>query len=246
MDLASVILATIAFALGGMLKGATGAGAPVVGVPVLALIFDVRFAVAVFAVPNLFSNIWQGWHFRAHQGSRRFVVRFAIAGAVGAGIGTFLLAWLSAEILMGTVAGIVLVYVAFRLLRPNWRLSAKGADKLVFPAGLIGGALQGAGGISAPVSVTFLNAIRLERSEFIATITVFFTAMSIVQIPTLYGLGLLTGRTLIVSVLSIIPLFGFMPVGDWLARHVSKEVFDRLILVLLTVIAIRLIYTAMT
>ena len=41
MTAADLILAAFGIALGGFLKGATGAGAPVVGVPILALAFGV-------------------------------------------------------------------------------------------------------------------------------------------------------------------------------------------------------------
>lgn len=104
--------------------------------------------------------------------------------------------------------------------------------------------MQGAGGLSAPVSVTFLNAMKLERSEFIATIAVFFLTMSFVQIPALAALGILTPERAAMSLLATIPLFGAMPIGAWLARRISRETFDRVILALLAVIALRLLYAA--
>ena len=87
MSSSDILLALIGLGLGGILKGATGAGAPVIGVPVLAVIFNVPMAVAIFTVPNLLTNLWQGWQFRKHQISRRFTLIFAGAGALGAGIG---------------------------------------------------------------------------------------------------------------------------------------------------------------
>lgn len=246
MDVTTIIIAAAAFALGGLLKGATGAGAPVVGVPVLAVLVDVRFAVAVFATPNLLTNLWQGWRFRGDQGGRAFVWKFAFAGVAGAAVGTLLLAWLSPDLLMGVVAAIVLAYVIFRLLRPDWSLPRDLADRLALPVGFLGGAMQGAGGISAPVSVTYLNAIGLSRPEFIATISVFFAAMSVVQVPMLAVLGILTPEAFVASLLALVPLFAFMPVGDWLARRVSKDLFDRMILLLLTAIAFKLIWNAVT
>ena len=50
-----LVIAATGIAFGGFLKGATGAGAPVVGVPILALVFNVPMAVAVFSVINLLS-----------------------------------------------------------------------------------------------------------------------------------------------------------------------------------------------
>ena len=44
--------------------------------------------------------------------------------------------------------------------------------------------------------------------------------------------------------LAIIPMFGAMPIGEWAAKRVSKAAFDKLILALLAVIALRLSYGA--
>ena len=106
--------------------------------------------------------------------------------------------------------------------------------------------MQGAGGISAPISVTFLNAMRLERREFIATISAFFFMMSLLQIPTQIAFGVLNWERAGTAVLAAIPLFGAMPLGERAARHISKEAFDKLILILLSVVALRLAYQALT
>ncbi|MXY34776.1 MAG: sulfite exporter TauE/SafE family protein [Boseongicola sp. SB0664_bin_43] len=246
MDPNLLLFATAAILLGGFLKGATGAGAPVVGVPILAAIFDVQFAVAVFSVLNLFSNIWHSYAYRKYRGPFRLVYGFAIAGSVGAIAGSVLLASLPTDALMASLAGIVLAYILLRLFQPGWVLDRSTGMRLVPYVGMAGGLMQGAGGISAPVSVTFLNAMRLPRAEFIATISVFFVTMSIVQIPSLAYLGILTIDRSLMAMAAAVPLFLSMPVGEWAARHMSKVVFDRIILILLAAIAVRLIWTSMT
>lgn len=49
-------VAAVAFCLllGGILKGATGAGAPLLAVPAIALLFDVPFAIVVMVIPDVF------------------------------------------------------------------------------------------------------------------------------------------------------------------------------------------------
>ena len=227
------LIAALGIAAGGFLKGATGAGAPVVGVPILVLVFDVQKAVAIFSVINLLSNIWQ-----------RFVWWFAAAGGAGAAAGSVLLATLPTEVLMATLAGVVAAYIVLRLSRPHWQLSWETARRIGPAVGFIGGTMQGAGGISAPVSVTFLNAMRLGRAEFIGTISVFFLAMSVFQIPVLVGFGILTWERTFLALLGMIPLFVGIPLGSWAARYLSKEAFDKAILVLLAVIAVKLLWDA--
>lgn len=236
-----LIVAMVAFALGGILKGAIGAGTPVVTIPLMSIYFGVPYAVSVFVIPALLSNIWQGWQFRAALMDRAFVIRLAGAAGVGALIGSVLLAALPSDVLSITVGLLALAYIAFRLAKPDWQLDHAVAARVVLPVGVAAGILQGAAGISAPVSLTFLHALRPTRPQFIATISVLFSAMALVQLPTLVSLGLLNLDRVLVSLVACVPLFLGMPVGAWLVRHVRPQVFDRLIMVLLFVIAVGLI-----
>ena len=63
-DLITIIAIFTAFALGGILKGATGAGAPIITIPVIAAFYDVRIAVIIMVIPNLLTNIGQLYQFR--------------------------------------------------------------------------------------------------------------------------------------------------------------------------------------
>ncbi len=239
-----VILAIIGLAMGGILKGATGAGAPLIAVPVMAIYFGVPVAVTIFAVPNLLANVWQAWAYRKDQLPLPFMLMFAGGGAVGTLIGTILLVNLPGSVLTLIVAFAVFIYVAFRLLRPGWVLRYPLAEKLSLAMGVLGGTMFGASGLSGPVILSFLNAMKLERRQFIATVTMLFTMTAVVQIPALFAYGIMDGQKFLISTAALLPIVAFMPVGSWLARHVSRDVFDKLVLVLLTVIAIRLVVNA--
>ena len=241
-----IVLAIIGLFLGGLLKGATGAGAPIIAVPVMALWFNVPLAVTIFAIPNLLANVWQAWTYRADRLPRRFMVMFAGGGALGTLAGTVLLANLPGKALTLVVALAVFLYVAFRLARPNWKLAYPLAEKLSGVFGTLGGVLFGSTGVSAPVSLSFLNAMKLERRTFVATVTVFFVMMGLVQVPMLIGYGLMDGRKFLLSLSAILPIWAGMPVGAWLARHISRETFDKVILAVLTVIAIRLAWGSLS
>ena len=86
----SLIIAILLFALAGMIKGAIGAGAPVLVIPVLAMLYDVKIAIAAMMVPNLVTNIWQVWQYKKHLLPKRLVWSFALAGGLGTGFGSWL------------------------------------------------------------------------------------------------------------------------------------------------------------
>ena len=241
-DLITIIAIFTAFALGGILKGATGAGAPIITIPVIAAFYDVRIAVIIMVIPNLLTNIGQLYQFRKTILPSFFTVSFALGGGIGAFLGTILLVSLPIKILTLSVAVIVIIYILLKIAVPSWKLVYGKAKKLVFIMGAGGGILQGSAGLSAPISITFLNSMKLERNQFIPTISVYFGVMSIFQMPTLYYYDFLNIEIIIVSVMSTIVLMCFMPLGSWIAKSISKETFDKVTLILLGFIALRIIY----
>lgn len=239
-----IAFVAIALAMGGILKGATGAGAPILAIPVLALLFDVRFAIVVMMVPNLLTNIWQTWKFRSHLPGRSFIAPLLIGGIFGVLVGTFTLASLSSDTLTLFVAFAVIGYITLRLARPDWTLSMDVATKIALPVGIAAGFLQGASGLSAPVSITFLNAMRLARPVFIATISLFFAIFTLFQFSALAFSGLIHLNELAISAFALMPITLAMPVGARLAKTLNPKVFDTLILGLLGLIALRLLFNS--
>lgn len=242
MNAADVTLIFLAFAAGGILKGAAGAGAPLLAVPLMAMLSDIQFAVAVFVLPNIVPNLWQGIQYRHRISSPRLAWTFAIAGGIGAGLGTIALAGLHSDKLLLGVGLVLAVYILFRLLKPDWQLSRPLANRLAAPVGIFAGALQGATGLSAPASITFLNAVKLEREDFMATISMFFVALGLVQLPAQFGYGIMTPQRLFYSALALVPLLLCMPLGAWIGRRLPRKAFDYAILLILGILSVRLIW----
>jgi len=187
------------------------------------------------------SNAVQIWRFRNSNENRHFSYWFAATGVIGAGIGTFALAAFSSVILTTAVAMVVLLYVSFRLFNPGWSLSWESANKAVKLIGAIGGIFQGAMGLSGPVAISFVNAVGLTRPQFIFTMSLYFLAMTLIQLPLQVGLGIMTWERAGLGFLALVPLLLGMVVGERIGQHISKTTFDRIIIVLLTLLAIRLL-----
>jgi uncharacterized membrane protein YfcA len=245
MDAESLFLVFLAFAAGGLLKGAAGFGAPLLAVPLMASLRDVPFAVAVFVLPNIVPNIWQYWAYRHALTARRFAWTFAIAGGLGAGLGTIALAGLATHVLHLSLGLILLAFVLFRVLNPKWELTLETASKLAIPVAAIAGALQGATGLSAPVSLPFLSAIRMTREAFIATVSMFFIGLGVVQLPAQLAFGIMTPDRFAYSALALVPLFAFLPVGAWIGRKIPEPMFQAIVLALLFAIAVKMIMTGL-
>jgi hypothetical protein len=242
LDISDIILIVFAFAAGGVLKGAVGAGAPLLAVPLMALTRDMQFAVAVFVLPNIVPNVIQAWAYRRQLSAPRFAATFAIAGGVGAGLGTIALAGWKPDLLLLTVGFVMVAYILFRAFNPGWTLRMNTGRLLAAPAGILAGALQGATGLSAPVSLTFLGALRLEREDFMGTVSLFFVALGVVQLPAQMAFGIMTPERFLYSGLALIPLLLSMPLGSWIGARMPRQAFEWVILFILFVLAVRLIY----
>ena len=237
-----MLIAFITLLIAGIVKGAIGSGVPVIVIPILTMLYDVQLAIAVLIAPNLFSNALQVWQYRHHLLPLRFLAAFSIAGGLGIILGTWGLVVLSPDMLSLGVAGAIVMYLAIKLAKRHFALPLHTATRIVIPVGLLAGVLQGAAGMSAPASVTFLNAMQLERRVYIGSISVFFVAITSVQIPALLSTGILTWERALFSVLALIVMLATMPLGANLGKRLPHRWFDNLIMLLLTAIACKIFF----
>lgn len=235
----------ICLTCGGILKGATGAGAPILAIPAMAAFYDVRFAIVIMTVPNLITNLMQSWHHRQHRLQASFLVPFLLSASIGVVLGTWALVGLDSQTLSLVVALAVVLYLVLRLIRSNWRLDPSLAQWLAAPFGFMSGLVQGSAGISAPVSLSFLNAMQLDRRTFMNTVSMLFVTFVSVQLPSLALAGILTPTRFLLSCAALLPMLMGMSFGGFIARKVSREAFDRLIMLLLAGLAARMLWEAL-
>src|SRR3546814_9643808 len=71
-----------------------------------------------------------------------------------------------------------------------------------------------------------------------------FLLFSVTQLPALAVAGIMTWSRLFEGVFALVPVLVLMPFGAWLSGRLSREAFDRLILVLLCIVAVKLLADA--
>tara|TARA_B100001540_G_C15620097_1_gene557222 strand:+ start:108 stop:797 length:690 start_codon:yes stop_codon:yes gene_type:complete len=224
------------------LKGATGAGVPIIIIPIISAFYDVRLGVVIMVIPNVITNIHQLYIYRKSILPLPLTFAFALGGGLGAIIGTVFLANLSLDSLSIGMGCVVLAYITFKLFVPSWHLIYQKSKGLFFPIGFFGGILQGASGISAPLSITFLNSMKLTRETFISTISVYFMVMAFFQTPALIYYKFIGFDIVFISVLCTFVLLLSMPVGARIAKSISINAFDKLILILLGIITCKIFF----
>ena len=243
MDLQSVLIMFVALAAGAVVKGATGMGLPLIALPILTSVFGLQHAVGLMTIPLIVTNAWQVWRFRAETRTPRLVFMpwFLVAGAIGIGLGTWALTSLPESILVLSLGIILLAYVALRLATPHWSLGLPLARRLGPLAGVSGGVLQGATGISAPIGVTFIHSMNLDRPAHVFAVSAMFLTFSVVQLPSLWIAGVMRPEWLLEGLLTLVPIVCFLPLGQWASGKLSRRAFDRMILVFLGLIGLKMV-----
>ena len=243
MDFGSALIMALTLAAGAIVKGATGMGLPLIALPVLTAAFGLQHAIGLMTIPLIVTNAWQVWRFRSELRAPRlaFMPWFLLAGGIGIGVGTWALTSLPERLLVLALGIILLAYVALRLATPHWALGAAMANRFGPLAGLGGGILQGATGISSPIGVTFIHAMALERDAHVFAVSTMFLLFAVVQLPALWAAGVMQPVWLLQGVLALAPILIFMPVGQWISGRLSRRAFDRMILIFLGVIGLKMV-----
>ena len=244
MELTDLAIIFVAIALGSLIKGLTGAGMPVVAIPVMAIFLGVERSVIAMTIPGIASNAWMMWSLRSHLRESRQLPTLLLTGGVGAVVGTWVLKTADQRILSIAVGVLVLGYVVLRLAKPGFRLR-RSAERLLSPAvGLGGGVLQGATGMSGPVLVTYLHSCRLPTPVYLVSLVTLFQVFTMVQVGALIGLGIYSTTNLIDGLFAVVPMAIALPLGVRLAVRLSGRSFDAWVLGLLVVTAGKLVYDA--
>lgn len=239
----SVAIMVVALGAGAVVKGATGMGLPLVALPVLATFFGMQHAICIMAVTQVITNSMQLWQFRgeARNEQMRFLPWFLAFGGLGVILGTWLLSSLPERVLVLSLGILLLAYFVLKLTAPHIVVTPRGARLFGPFAGFGSGTLQGATGISAPIGVTFIHAMGMERRAHVYAVSAMFLVLGLVQLPALFVSGIMQPEWLLQAVLAMIPIMVFMPLGQMLASKLSRKAFDRMILIFLGLIGLKMV-----
>jgi uncharacterized protein len=246
MEWSEVVLVTVAVTLGYFVKGVTGMGGPLVAIPIIATSTSVEHAVVVVSMANLVANGFLVWEHRtAAAGIRWFLVPLVVAGTVGTVAGSWLLTELDDRVLSLALAAVISAYIIRFLTTADVHLSAGLGRRLAAPVGLAGGLMTGGTGTGGPLYATYLHALRLPRAAFVFTISLLFLIFGPIQMVVLASLGSFTQERTLQAVVAIVPALVAAPVGAVLARRLPQRWFQRAVLAILALSAIRLVVDAL-
>jgi uncharacterized membrane protein YfcA len=131
---------------------------------------------------------------------------------------------------------VVVAVVALSVADRMPRIPARWEGPLGALAGLVAGTLNGVTNAAAPPLVMYFQGIRMDKQEFVRSISLVFVTVKVAQLAATGWYGLLTWPLLLASVgLTVVGLLAF-GLGLRLQDRLPEKTFRRLVLWFLVVI----------
>jgi uncharacterized protein len=239
------VYAVIAIILLGVSKGGFGAGAAVLGTPLLSVAIPVIDAAALLLPLLIICDIFSILHYR-NQFDRLSLKRLLPGAITGIALGAFFFGFFQGnQQILKTGIGILAVAFVFHQVFKN---TLTGVYKKHTPAGMEGavfGCISGftstlahAGG---PPVMMYLLPQKLPRNLFVGTTVIFFATVNVIKLIPYQYLGLLkVGNLVTILILSPLTYVGVV-LGIYLNKRFNDVWFNRVIYTLLSLTGVQLI-----
>jgi uncharacterized membrane protein YfcA len=221
------------FVLGGVVKGVTGVGLPLVLVPLTAQFLDVPAAVALLTVPMVATNITQAMEGGHTLAAIRRMLPILACVVIGLLIGVHLLLSIDRR-LLSLVLGISFLALAAMLLFLRRLRIGEAAARWAGPlVGLAAGVLGGMSAMVGPPMIAYLVGRGTDPDSFVKQMAIFAFTASLTMLLALAGSGAMSGADMLVSAAAIVPIQAGMPLGRWLRRRTKPNWFRISVLLVL-------------
>jgi len=232
------------FLLAGFVKGVIGLGLPPVSMGLLAVAMSPAHALAIVIVPGLLTNIWQTFAGPHLPDITRRLWPLMLGLVVGTCLNAGMMAGAYARygsILLGILLVIYAVVSLRKFVFTVGRQNEKWVGGMV---GLISGVISAATGVQVIPSMPYLQAIDMERDEFVQALGVYFTVGTLALAFNLTAAGLLDKSTALPGVVALASSFTGMAIGQAVRSRLEPETFRRWFLISMICLGIYLASTA--
>lgn len=236
----------IALLIAAFVKGATGLGFPLIATPMVALLLDIRTAVTILILPNLFMDsaqvIRDGFPYAIF---RRFKALIAPT-IVGVFLGTMVLVKTPLWMLNLCLGAMVLLFVLASVLKWDFTVSPA-QEKFLSPLfGFLSGFLNGVTNAAGPTLAIYLYSLKLDKRTFVKSIATIFVTTKLSQLVAISTWNLFNSYTIKLSVLVLLFTLAGFYTGLKTQDRIDQGNFNRGLLVLLALVGLLLIIRAVT
>lgn len=236
-----VVIALMAFLLGGFSKGLIGFGMPLVVMSILSSAIPVEAALALNAVVQLVLNIGQTGGAAGAKESAKSFFPVLVGIVLGCLIGAFVVVAVERDLLVGFVGIVTLSFCLLSLSRAAYSIPESFRSAAGYLAGGASGLVGSMTGANGPPLIMYLTATRVGPQDFKRALGLLFLVSGISLFLVFSSVGFMTTERLIFGVVCLVPAAAGMWLGNHLTRKVNPELFRKSVLIVLTIIAVNLI-----
>jgi len=239
-----IIAITLAFFLGGYVKGAASFGLPLVTVPLVSFVMPVPMAIAVAMMPIVTSNIFQAWQNWSARAVLRRVWPLYVAFAITMTLTLQVMSLARPVYLAVAMAVILEIYVITQLLGFAFQVPGRRELGYLLGSGVVSGLTGGVTSFYGFPSVAVFLGMNLGRTGFSLAICTLFLVGSAVLYPGLAVIGALGTQELALSAFGIIPVLIGQILGRRFRDRISEKLFQFIVLGVLACVGIAMLVRA--
>jgi len=238
----TILLASLV--LGGVVKGVTGMGLPMIITPPLAWAFGMHMAVPLVAVPTLLTNILFIHRYRRAWREVLQIWPMLAAGLLAIIAGVAFLQVGDPRYAAWLLAVLAVFYALSSLL--GWEITFP-LEKSALLAPLLGavaGVFQGATGVSGPPVVAYLSSVKgLSREGYFQAMGLIFFLFGLQQIGALTLGGSYTSELAALGVIAVVPVLLSFYLGTWLQSRLDPVKFKRVTMLVILISGLNLFFS---
>jgi uncharacterized protein len=173
-----------------------------------------------------------------------YVRRMLPPSLVGVAVAAFFMRGISDRAYRPLIGAIVLALAlvhVVRMQRPGWMGDLPHTRAARWGIGFVAGVATMLANAAGPVIAIYCLAVALPKLEMVGTLAWFFFIVNVFKLPFSAGLGLIRPDTLILNAVLVPGVVAGVLSGRWLVERLPQRLFDRLMLTLAVVAALRLI-----
>ncbi|ALM51030.1 sulfite exporter TauE/SafE family protein [Halomonas huangheensis] len=228
--------------LTGVSKGGFAGGFGTLSVPLMALAIDPIAAAGLLLPLLLVMDVMAVKAWWGHQDMaevKRLIPGMAI-GVIAATLVADSMDENHIRLLLGVIS---LLFVAYMIFKPS--ASRPISTRWAWPSGIAVGITSFVAHAGAPPLNLYLVPRRLDKTTFIATVTLCFAAVNLMKVPPYLWLGEINVTSIWAS-LALVPVaWAGIRSGLWLQSRVNERLFFRLVMLAMAIVGVQLIVKAL-
>jgi uncharacterized membrane protein YfcA len=243
-DPATLALIAATLVAGGIVKGVTGLGLPMVALGVLTLFLPVPLVLAVIVSPIVITNLWQAIQSGNPMEPVRRFWPMILAICAFLWMGARLVVALTPAALYAMIGISVVLFSAASFVHPGFVLPPRFERGAGVLAGAVGGLLGGVSTLLGPPVVMYFLALDMPKETFIRAIGLVYFAGSIPLVLAYVDNGILNAATAPLSAAACVPTMAGLALGARLRRLFDQRVFRNAVLIVFCALGLNLIRRA--